>query len=241
LKAYRIGYGLVLLMLALSCNPGEDAQEPDFGYDYLPLKVGYYQTYSVEVTRYRQNVPTSERYELKVKMVDSIKNSEGGFTYLLRLQKRLTSGSAWTDIGTNSIRIANNKAIESERNISTLKLMFPLQEGLSWDGNAYNTLGGEQTCEGDRECDIYTVVTTQEKFVLTPSLTFSNSVIVSQSEDDANYVLKDLRKEIYAKGVGLVYKDSTYYQYCKTDDCYFNQFINKGVKYKQVLTAYGFE
>ncbi len=233
---------LVALMLMFSCDPGDDAQNPDFGYDYLPMSVGYYRVYNVSTTHYVQNVPTASEYQLKIKVVSSYETSDGT-TYLLRLQKRTSSADTWVSFATNSIRLSADQAIESERNIPVVKLTFPIEPGATWDGNQYNALGGKQFCENDRECDIFNVQSIHEKFIFSQQQSFENSVVINQEDKQNDITFKDVRTEIYSRGIGLVYKDSVYYKYCddSQDACYGKEFIRSGTNYKQVLTAYGVE
>ena len=47
--------------------------------------------------------------------------------------------------------------------------------------------------------------------------------------------------EIYARHIGLVYKEATVLEYCTVGDCIGKQQIEKGYTLKQTLTAYGKE
>ena len=196
--------------------------------------------YGIDETRIVQSIEQKFVYELKFQVQDSLLNQEGGYTYIVQRQKRDNASQPWTSLDSWTARIANNKAILTEGNTSFVNLTFPIEEGLEWDGNAFNTLGGGQSCgeNKDRPCDIYRLENSGTEFAVN-GMTFGDIVTVIQNNDPDLVVKYDVRKEVYAKGVGLIHKESIVLEYCTNDNCLGQQKVDKGLKYKQVLKEYG--
>lgn len=232
-------YCFVLLCWLGSCKNGEEVL-PDRGYDFFPLQVGNYQIYDVDSSYYSQNIKYPVAYQLKQTVTDSISNGQGGLTYIISRAKRSTSGQPWQVVDTWSARREDVRAVVNEGNIPFLKLIFPLANGLTWNGNTYNTLGGDQYCgAGNSSCDIYSTENIHKSFTLTSGSSFDDTITVIQSDNTDPIVKRDVRTEVYGKGVGLISKEVTILNYCTTQCQGKSQFINTGVVYRQNIIAYG--
>lgn len=159
-------------------------------------------------------------------MSGSFVNGEGNTTFTLQREKRATSADGWSPAGTWSAWVDARRAVLSEGNRSFVKLQFPIEEAIVWNGNAYNTLGGNDQCNGV-DCDIYQVTEIDPE------------VVVTQSKDEDVLVKFDVRKEIYARNIGLRYKEMTVLEYCTAQNCFGKQFVDNGIKYKQSLLENG--
>ena len=234
-------FAFVILVLASACaNEGGPAPKNDS--DYFPMEVGAYHTYDVEETRYEALGGQEDlQYQLKLSVVGSFENSEGGITYAVQ---RFTDnkGNGFEYLDTWSVRIGPSRVVVSEGGIDFVKLAFPLSKGRQWNGNALNTLGGDEGC-GDNatfSCDTYEVTDTGFPFSLNGDV-LNETLEVVQSNNPDLIVKQDVRKKIYARHIGLVYKEATVLEYCTVGDCIGKQQIEKGYTLKQTLTAYGKE
>ena len=237
------GFSIIIgLFVLASCKTSQDPL-PDIGLDYFPLQVGSYIVYSVDETQINQSSELKSVYELKLLVSDSLINQEGGYTYLVSRQKRNGAALPWIKLDTWTARIANRQGIIGEGNTSFVKLTFPTVNGSEWDGNTFNTLGGEQTCGNnqDRPCDIYRLENMGMEFTTASGMMFDETLTVVQNENTDLIVLQDVRKEIYAKHVGLIYKESIVLEYCTSASCLGQQKVTKGVRFKQVIKEYGVE
>jgi hypothetical protein len=213
------------------------------GLDYFPLKVGAYQIYSVEDTQISQSIEQKFSYELKHLIIDSSVNLEGGYSYIIQRQKRDNANLPWESMDAWTSRITDRQAIVKEGNTSYVKITFPTLNGLEWNGNSFNTLGGDQSCgeNKDRPCDVYKLEGLSKEFILADGITFAETLTIIQNENTDLIVKQDVRKEVYAKGVGLIFKESVVLEYCTTPNCLGDQKVNKGLRYKQTIKAYGSE
>ena len=49
----------------------------------------------------------------------------------------------------------------------------------------------------------------------------------------------DQRKEVYARGVGLIYHEIKQLHYCTADNCRGQEKVENGLDYKQEIIEYG--
>src|SRR6267378_5488147 len=92
-----------IIIFALGCSSKEIAPAPRVS-DYLPLRRGVFQIYSVDSVVVIQNAETVYSFELKTLVTDSFPNAAGGYTYVIQRFKRVTSSSPWTALGSWSAR-----------------------------------------------------------------------------------------------------------------------------------------
>jgi len=220
---------VVVMGAVISCDSSED-QQPDIGKEYFPLRKGLYQIYTVERTQYTFGVPTSMAYELKTVVIDSFLNTDNEYTYVIHRRTRPDDGSPWTYIDTWSVRDASAETVVSIGNLPIVNLKYPVSSGLKWNANTYNTLDEDE----------FVIESLKEDIILGDD-EFSDCLTVAQNDNDDFIVALDQRKEIYAKGIGLVYKDSTILYYCTQPECLGQEVVEDGVIYKQTIKGYGVE
>jgi hypothetical protein len=130
---------LFLSVLGMSCSEEMSDISLDQGYDFLPLEIGQFRLYDVEEIVYAVFEPDTSQYYLKEVIADSLVSGDGTVRYLINRytgvdSANLTLDSVW------SVRKLENSAVFTENNRDYVKLVFPVEAGKTWDGNAYNTL-----------------------------------------------------------------------------------------------------
>jgi hypothetical protein len=220
-------YFLASLVLATACD-SDEPKPVDIGVDYFPLQTGNSYTYDIDETIYSEVAPVKNLvYQLRIEITDSFPNAEGDYTYVLHRSTRNDVNSAWEDLDTWSVRGNDREIILNEGNIPYLKLTFPLKAGNSWNGNKYNNL----------EADQYEVTAMDQPFVVSGT-TFDKTLSVLQENNEDFIVFQDKREEVYARDVGLIYKETIQLSYCTTNDCVGQQKIKSGTIYKQQIAEY---
>ncbi len=209
--------------------------------DYMALRMGAYQIYSVDSTVIRQNVATTYNFQLKTIVSDSFPNGDGGYTYTIQRFKRITNTSPWLVRNTWSARTDAYQAVVNEGNISYIKIASPLFDGKAWNGNALNDLGGTEKCinQDSHWCDIYTLQGTGKSYTSPTGETFSNTITVSENNNNDEIVLQDKRSEVYGVDRGLLFREVIYLEFCTDASCVGSQLINKGLRYQQSIIEYG--
>ena len=195
------------------------------------MRKGHFQIYDINEIIYTLGDPDTFLYQLKTVAIDSFLNAESTYTYVIHRSVREDASKPWTYKDTWSTRMGNNIAIESEENIDFVKLAFPFQVGLKWNGNAYNTLGAED----------YELMGFESKTI--NDVTFADCVTIKQRDNQDFIVFLDQRYEIYAKNVGLVSREKTQLHYCTDTNlgCIGKQIVDEGTIYKQTIVDYGVE
>jgi hypothetical protein len=224
-----IKYFAVTIIIIASCDNEEHAS-PGIGLDYFPLQTGFYHIYDVESTQYTKgNDPIYETFEMLVEVVDSFASTTNEITYVIHRSTRPNSDAAWSVFDTWSARKNDRELVINEGNVPYLKLVFPVRMGSKWNPNKYNTRGADEI----------EITSLQYPFQLAGT-TFDETLTVSHNDPD-EIVFYDVREDIYAKGVGLIYKEVTQLNYCTLDHCKGQQKIDEGIEYKQVLKEYGLQ
>lgn len=237
----RIAGVIVLISLSLSCQSPE-VSPGRTGHEFTPVRVGAYWEYAVtETTISAVGGQTNMLSELRLEVVDSLVLS-GQTTYIIQRSTRLQGATGWDAAETWSIRVDEFQYIQQEGNIPFMKVKFPLSEGKSWNGNALNNLGGTEACaDGTFACDNYFVNSLSKPFELPGIFLYNDTVTIVENDEDDPIVMKDLRKSVYAKDVGLVYREVTHLEYCTVGTCIGQQVVENGTVSRQTLTSHGYE
>jgi len=219
------------LCATLGCASDDSLFNTRHEQEYMPLRLGVFQVYEVNEIRYQLGVPDTFEYELKVLVTDSFPSAEGDFVYVLTRSKR-EAGGAWSYLDTWSARVDDSEFVINEENTSYLKVRLPLVKGSSWNGNSYNSAGVDEYSLTDFKV-------THEA----GGAVFPDCLYVLQANNDDYIVFLDQRHEIYARNVGLIYKEVTQLSYCTStaQGCLGQQIVESGVAFRQTIKQYGIE
>lgn len=211
--------------------------------DFFPVQVGAFFIYDVEETKYTTlNGQEDFLYQTRLFVADSFRNTSGSTTYVVQRAVKSEDDDTFAYQDTWSVRVESSQVVLSEGNTSFIKLSFPLAIGRQWDGNALNTLGGDESCGDDTtfSCDIYEISQVGFEYEYNGD-TLNETVEVLQNNNTDLIVKQDVRKEIYARNIGLMYRESTILEYCTVGSCIGQQQIEKGSIIKQRLVSHGKE
>ena len=229
----------IIAVLAISCESPPEPKVIDIGVQYFPMKVGMYHIYDVYDIQYKLGVPDTFQYELKTHVVDSFMALNGKYRYVIYRSTRESASDNWTYLDTWSAQVDNNEAVLTKGNISFVQLMFPVKQGLSWNGNKYNTVKYDL-----EEFDSYAISNVDTVFV-NDHEKFINCITVVEEAETERIILYDVRYAIYAPGVGLVYEESNQLNYYCSDKkagcppAPYN--LDDGHLHKQSIKSYGLE
>ena len=217
---------IFLLAIAIwACTSDNEPTTEIAGFDFFPLETGTFITYNVDSVKISQNVETSYTYQLRISVLESFTNSEGTETFILQRHTRDDDTQPWKAAGTWTSWKTTRQAVVTEGNTIYIKMQFPISVGLGWNGNALNSLGGSDRCNG-ADCDRY-------------DITEIDPMVVITQQDETDVLTKDVRIEKYSREIGLVYKESIVYQYCESGSCFGTDFIVDGLRYKMEMTDSG--
>ena len=226
-----------LIYVLVSCK--NSTLEPNLqqvGYTYFPVEKGQYKVYKVEESTLKYpNIKDTVAYLIKESVSDSFASPNGELAYrIIRYRFSDTNKVAnyltlnWRTDSVWSVRRGANTAIRTENNVAYLKLIFPIKEGTNWNVNQFNEWGSSNP-------ETYRVRDYNKPFQV-EGRRYNNTLKVLQRFDNS-CLANDQRSEIYADGVGLIYKTTeveTYDQNCSKQ-------VIQGRKVKQSLMDYGTE
>ena len=221
----------VLMAVALAgCRPGSvDPAAP--GYDYFPLETGRYVIYDVNEHRYSLGrVLVQRTYQLKEIVGAAYADVTGQRAYRLLRYRRPAESQPWQADSIWSARLISDEGIRTENGLDIVKLRFPVSDRLRWDSNRYN-VAGEDGYEL-RNSGLPYRVSDKE---------FPETVTVV-AQQDSTLITQDKRIEVYARRVGLIYKERVQLQFCSsTPACIGTYQIDYGIRQIYCLRSFGTE
>ncbi len=222
-------YYFVLILPALfltGCETSYIEPDPDqLGYDFYPLNHGITREYIINETQYMFNIPDTSVYYLRQEVVDSIVNQEGGYSYIIARSVRYSENEEWI---ADSIRKKIEKKIkfvrETESNVPIVTLIFPVEDNRQWDCNAFNT-------EDALFCSLEN---TYHEYEMDDTTYMETVTVIKHHESDLIYNYKE-EFEVYAKNIGLIYREITDLKFSTDAEKIGQQWIEKGIKIHQEL------
>jgi hypothetical protein len=211
----KISTYLALVLLFFACERVIETLEP-VTYDYFPLEVGKYKIYQVDSTVYDEYTCTVQTTSYQVReLTGSVgTDGEGDVYYSVERHIRGDSTEPWVLQHIWSEKIEENQLQRVEENQRMVKMVFPVKENTHWDGIVYirrDTLvpirGGSIHMYKDWDDFVYgeignTFIDTSR----TGPRIYTEALEVTQV-DKTNNIERRLSKEVYAKDIGLVYKE----------------------------------
>lgn len=195
----------------------EDLNAPPLA-DYFPLEVGKYITYRLDSTVLTQFGADTvvRRYRVMDKIDAKITDDAGRTGY--RIFRSITDSAGtgtFTPSGTFEAIAQGTDWIEKvENNLRFVKLRFPVIENFQWAGNTFIDATSSNSDVPYMLGWQYTYLNVGQPFTVR-GRTFDNTVTVLQKEEEESppgpfsrdqYKQWNYSVEVYAKGVGLIYK-----------------------------------
>ncbi len=214
---------VILLMVTVSilgCNRTIEEEPMDLGVDFQPLAVGNYWIYSVDQTLYfGENDFEEESFFYRDRIFSFYINDAGEQVFIIERSKSYDQLN-WIPNENYSMLVREKTLIRTTQNQTMVALVFPPNEGVKWDSNIYQD-------------------SPEDEFEIKYDLGSSNLIKVDQEEADDLVTYRDIRFEIFEKGVGLVEDYEEVLTYCSRNDCLGNQLIDGGYKAHLKITDYG--
>lgn len=218
--------------------------------DYAPLTKGKYITYEVDSLVFTNfgTVPAHRFYQVKHLIIDSIRDNSGRLAWTIRRYIRSipAAGGTTTDdfvseLTFSAIQINNNYEFV-ENNQRFIKLTMPIKNAYTWKGNAYINLStpnfpGVPNSYFLDDWDYAYEDVDGPSPINFPGINILNTVTVNQRDISSNLPVtgttnianKDFGKEIYAKGIGMVYRQFIHWEYQTS-----TKYIGYGITMKMI-------
>jgi hypothetical protein len=213
-----VAFTFFALYFITSCTSTLDCgcvSPPLTGAEFFYPSVGKSNVYEVTETQYTlTTAPIIKTYQLKEFTASFFKDTDGKETLRIERYRRENDSQNWTIDSVFTAKKDIDKALKTENNVTYVKMVFPVKDGVKWNGNLYNNLGND---------------TYEMKNVRKPFSDYPSTMTVVQQNDST---LVDLKKriEVYAEGVGIIYQEKINVSYCNTGDCLGKGKIDFGTK-----------
>lgn len=189
---------LLLVILYSGCNKEENAAVTPitpYGWDFFPVDSGISRYYTVDSVYWDEftGVNDTVSYQLKEVIAGTFTDNQGRPAQRIERFKLDSTGN-WVIYKVWSAVKTQTRAEVVEDNIRYIKLSFPCSTGVSWNGNAYNTIGTmpyEYTFIGAATLN---------------GISFNESASVLQDDAPFNLLEDAYTVEKYAINVGLYFK-----------------------------------
>lgn len=186
-----------------SCNDKKDTLNLDYHYNYFPLDSGKFVIYDVDsVTYLNTNVRDSVKYQLMEIVGDTFYDNQNELSRKVWLYRRANNSSPWVFDRLWFAKATVTNAQKIEDDVRFIKLIFPPAANKKWKGNVYVAVTGALEAYQDWDYKYLDVFTSYS----TNGFSFDSTLTVS-AVDEENVIEKKLRKEVYAKGVGMIYQE----------------------------------
>lgn len=226
----RVFLFLITLAAFLSaCDEKTEVFHFDLEQDYQPLEIGYFWIYQVDETIYfGENDSETTQFYYKDLVRSSYLNAEKEESYVISRFKS-PDGSVW-DFELDYTMIYRDRILlRTINNTPVSALVFPPEAGRVWNGRSYQA-GGDDNFEID-----FSGESEHPGFEAVPA------VRVTQEDLDDKITIRDIRYEVFGKGVGLLEKYDEVLTYCSRNDCLGDGLVNGGSKTHMKLIGNGRE
>lgn len=191
-----------------SCEEKTETLDLVKGLEYFPIEEGYWQEYQVDSVIYsslRTDGKDTVSVQLREEFGDIFFDNEGREAITIERRVRKNPNTAWQNI-TPTIWYAVRTDDQVERiegDLRFMKLIFPVFEGRTWNGNTFLNTDDPQL--RDYRDWNYEYIEVAANTTIN-GLDFAETLTISQI-DREDLVNKTFAIETYAKNVGLIKKE----------------------------------
>jgi len=204
-----------------ACKKKTDTPLPnDSGSAYYPLRVGKFIIYNVDSTIWNDFDCSKvvHSYQMRYDFVDTFLDNSGNKSYRVETSIRTADTLPWNPSNVFYATIAGNQIQTVESNLRFIKLVLPVTEGTSWNGNSMIQTNDQDL--GYFSGWNYTYANVGKPYIR-DTFNFDNTVTVNEADMATNdpetmptaYADKTYSQEVYEYNVGLVYKELTHWTY----------------------------
>jgi hypothetical protein len=210
---------VLLILIICSCNK-DNPLITDTPADYYPMHVGSYIVYRMDSLKFI-NVGSRDTiisYHAKEIVDDSITDNLGRLSYrVIRYLSDTSETAPWTPSIAYMVTPLKGSVEVSENNLRFIKLVTPVQDGISWLGNAYIDTKSDTSPVPYMDGWNYTYNHTGQPFDVLAG-TIAETVTVNEADEvtglgDSSYTQTVYSAEVYGKNIGCIYKRFLYSVY----------------------------
>jgi len=219
--------GLIACLFILtiySCTKSKEEYRGDSGRDFFPLTIGRQVIYDVDSIIWDDfdcSLDTNH-YQVRWTVADTFRDNQNRLSYTINTDIRNDNSLPWN---VHRVLYATPTAASieyMEDNLRFVKLIFPMENGRSWDGNALISKTADNSIFEGEEWN-YQYTSLNESFD-NGLKTFDSTVTIQAIDETINdpgtspdsYASKLFSREVYGKNVGMVYREFIHWIYDPT-------------------------
>ncbi|KUG07786.1 hypothetical protein [Solirubrum puertoriconensis] len=226
---------LALGLALVGCDNTTEAPA-DLGKDYYPLAVGTTRVYQVEDRVWRNNqITSSSTSQVREQLIETYRDAAGKLTYKLLRSVRPNATAEWQPDSAHTLTVNDRNLLLTRSNVRSVELIFPVRAGAEWNKQAFIAPNDPTATVGD--------INRRYEEVGVPfsigGRNYENTV--STFDEGADPLFKIYRhtvRQVYAKGIGPVYRERIKYDYCQgtSGSCSIGtDYIEQGWDHKETL------
>jgi hypothetical protein len=166
-------------------------------------------------------VKTIHHYQMRYLCADTFRDNQFRLSYRMDVAIRLKDNVGWQDNHVFYVTSTKTHLEYVEENLRFIKLVFPLSNNITWDGNSMISTSDQDYTYFYGWLYKYSGLGTGYN---NGKAFFDNAVTVAQIDDTLNdpemhpdaYAYKTFSKEVYGFDVGMVYREMTHWTYQPT-------------------------
>ncbi|MET0298112.1 MAG: hypothetical protein ABW036_00075 [Flavitalea sp.] len=232
---------IIAVVAIISCGKKVDTYSEERIDQYYTAQVGKFIRYRLDSLKFTAfgARDTTIYYEAKdvVESANVDNSGRPGWTVVRYLRDTLGQ-TPWRATMTYVVTPTREALEVVEENFRFEKMKLPVKNGITWKGNKYISLNSsDPNWNYDYFFDWnYTYENTGLPFPIFNGEMVQNTVTVNQVDetlgnpaDDKSYSERTYGKEVYAKDIGLVYREFMHYTYqvfYVTANCYYTKCVN---------------
>lgn len=217
-------YILIVVFGLISCSKETEVLNVGTLNEFYPLQVGKVFIYRLDSTVLASfgSALVIKSYQAKDSVESTFTDNQGRLSYRIFRLLRDTAGVKPWQVAATYFATPTQKQVEFvDNNLRFLKLLAPLSEGYTWKGHSYIDTKSLNTKVGYLDEWQYEYRNVGQPFKIF-NTTYDNTVTVFQQDEttppgpfnpNLDVQIRTLGNEVYAKGVGLVYKEFLYWNW----------------------------
>ncbi len=204
-------YFTLISLFLLFNNCKKEFNNIDLGLDFYPTEIGFWQEYSVDSISFSDftnpiSIDTSQ-YFLREEIESSFLDLHKDKNFRIEQFKK-TDSTDWKINNVFTLKASNTNLQKVGNDLRFIKLVFPPENDKTWNGNVYIDAIDAPSLDFYNPKKYnwsysYSEVNSSQQI---GEFTFDSCITIIQI-DEENLFEKKYSKEIYAKHVGLVYKE----------------------------------
>jgi len=200
--SFELLAAIIIIAISILSSCGKESLElPSPSYNYFPTDLGRYVIYDVDSIVHSTDDNDNDdsvyyfHYQVKEVIDTPFIDGEGKERQVVVRYYRPDSTQAWSFNIVWSQTLSSTAAYRWEDNVPYHKMGFPISNEIQWNGNDKNTM--------NEEMYHYTDIHSSKSLNI---FDFDSTITVIQ-RDDNNFVELIYGKEIYAAGIGMIFKE----------------------------------